>query len=728
MALRLTTIPGGRPPVISGLPTIGGVATEGLTLTAIAAAVTGTPSPTRTWQWYRGSTAISGANSNSYVLDSIDVGETMKVVQTEVNEMGTATAESAATGTVASAGGGTATIVIDDAPTIAVAPAGHMFSITLGPEFTTPAPVAPAVYNRRDHELYYYWDFGEGYTYTAPTRVFAAHRNSRYGFGSRASHVFRTPGTHTVTCLIVEPASGVSAIAIVTVTIADPATVFSTPAQTMILDTTGAGLAAYSGSAVYTTWSALISALDAATSTANEATTPRQIILRRGQTFSAGGTTLSRNGPWPTTLWRAADEAGARPILNMTGGFTWRDDNSALSGGVKGIAFQNIDFRGTWDSTTETLSAGTEPFVAFNCITAKAPKHFTFDGCRFAGFASMFVHELGMATSAGLYVNDTEVTDWQFYGIIPAGVGFLAATGSAIHQKADANAGGPKTNAVPFYNTHSGIRMGISVPLLVHSSELYSRNDWSNVSGIWGQQPNIRYDTDGVGGGYCNVQASIFEGGAVVVVHSAETPLRTNKPGNIIMEKCYLLASHMSRKLFACDKGGTTVRNNVFVVPNTPRFPGYGLVNAFSMNANATTATDPDNTAAPQRIYSNTIINLSTTPLGADEIIGFTDVFIGNNLILQPNATPALTADGPLDTTPAFTPRETGYKHNPSYGDGLFVLQTAYATPAANVWLGRPMPEAGATGTANTSQPVAWDDVFGVQRPPVPSRGALEAA
>ncbi len=733
MAFRLTTTLNGAAPVIAGLPVISGIAVEDMTLTATASSTTGTPSPTRTWQWKRSGSNIAGATSATYTLVSADVGETITVVQTETNKFGSDTAESLATGTVAAASGsGTASIVIDDEPTVPVAPAAHQFSITLGSGFTTAPAVAPAIYNPPDHELYYFWDFGEGYTYTAPTQVSTQFKNSRYGYGSRISHVFRTGGTHTVTCLVVEPATGVTATATVDVTVDAPADVF-TDSTTMILDSTGAGLAAYPGASVYTTWSALLSALDGATSTANEATTPRQIIIRRGQSFSVGGGNISRSGPWPTTLWRAADEAGAKPILNMTGQLNWFDDFSLMSPGTKGIAFQNIDFRGGWDSTTETYASVT-PFVAFGCVAANAPKHFTFDGCRFAGFASMFVEAGSGGYPTALYVNDTEITDWQFYGIIPDKIGSLCITGSNIALPSLANAGGAKSPTPPWFNTHGPVRIGAAATLLVHSTYMYSRADWSGVvNGVRSQQPCIRYDTDGVGGGYHNCQCSVLEGGTVIVGNGVDSAGLVNKTCNIVYEKNYLLATHLTKKLFASDKGGTTVRNNILLVPDTPRYTGYPLELVFTADAAFGTGPDAENRDSPWRAYSNTIINLSTTALGADNINSFTDVVIANNLIYQPNATPALTSEGPLDDTQAFTPRETGYKHNASYGDGLDVLQTAYATPAADVWLGTPEAGAGAIAGADMLDPVAYDDFWGVPRRSLRptgnfSLGAIEVA
>jgi SPP1 family predicted phage head-tail adaptor len=82
-------------PVISGVPTISGTAEVGQLLTASAASVTGNPSPSRTWQWLRDGSNISGATSSTYTLVSADGGTGVSVRQTETNALGADDAASA---------------------------------------------------------------------------------------------------------------------------------------------------------------------------------------------------------------------------------------------------------------------------------------------------------------------------------------------------------------------------------------------------------------------------------------------------------------------------------------------------------------------------------------------------------------------------------------------------------------------------------------------------------
>jgi hypothetical protein len=92
-------------PVIAGVPTIAGTAQVGETLVATAATVTGTPAPARSWQWERAGAPIAGATGGAYTLTAADAGATVSVVQTETNTQGADSAESAATGIVATSPG-----------------------------------------------------------------------------------------------------------------------------------------------------------------------------------------------------------------------------------------------------------------------------------------------------------------------------------------------------------------------------------------------------------------------------------------------------------------------------------------------------------------------------------------------------------------------------------------------------------------------------------------------
>lgn len=90
-------------PVNTVAPTISGTAQEGQTLTAGNGTWTGTPSPTLTRQWLRGTTPINGATGATYVVQAGDVGAVIRLRVTGTNTWGVASADSNPTATVIAA-------------------------------------------------------------------------------------------------------------------------------------------------------------------------------------------------------------------------------------------------------------------------------------------------------------------------------------------------------------------------------------------------------------------------------------------------------------------------------------------------------------------------------------------------------------------------------------------------------------------------------------------------
>jgi CHRD domain-containing protein len=98
------------PPANSSLPTIGGTASEGQTLTASSGAWTGTTPIGYAYQWQRcnssgaGCGSIGKATSQNYVVSKADVAKTIRVEVTATNVDGKNQALSAATGAIAERG------------------------------------------------------------------------------------------------------------------------------------------------------------------------------------------------------------------------------------------------------------------------------------------------------------------------------------------------------------------------------------------------------------------------------------------------------------------------------------------------------------------------------------------------------------------------------------------------------------------------------------------------
>jgi outer membrane protein OmpA-like peptidoglycan-associated protein len=90
-------------PDIAGA-TITGAASVGDVLTAGSTTVTGAPTPTASYQWLDNGVAIAGATSQTYTVQSSDLGNVITVTVTETNGVGdAATATSTGTSTVTAA-------------------------------------------------------------------------------------------------------------------------------------------------------------------------------------------------------------------------------------------------------------------------------------------------------------------------------------------------------------------------------------------------------------------------------------------------------------------------------------------------------------------------------------------------------------------------------------------------------------------------------------------------
>lgn len=81
-------------PVNTVAPAISGTAQEGQTLSCSTGTWTGNPTPTYTYQWYRGASAIGSATNSTYTLVTADVGQNIKCTVTGTNGIGSSNADS----------------------------------------------------------------------------------------------------------------------------------------------------------------------------------------------------------------------------------------------------------------------------------------------------------------------------------------------------------------------------------------------------------------------------------------------------------------------------------------------------------------------------------------------------------------------------------------------------------------------------------------------------------
>ncbi len=608
----------------------------------------------------------------------------------------------------------TAKIIIARRSTTQVAPDGIFFEIDLTQAgFETKGPRSGEIYDPRFHNLYYFWDFGDSYQFKAPENLPKEHRDSGKSYGPMVSHTYRKPGRYAVSCLIVEPSTGLTELAEATIAVGDPEQMF-TATNTIFVDPSGRGVGAPERSRVVTSVQAAIRMIS------GQESTPKRIMLRRGQTYAFGGTTLGNGAQFPSLHIVAGPGNDANPVLKCTGQWTWNDTRTVTNGRSKDWVFQNIDFYGPWDSTTERggIVIGIGP-------QENSPNLTLIDGCHFDGFTGAYVPTSGNNVLHRMTViNDTTITNWQGFGVIDGDNSGIALTGSCIRQHANALAG--KTdltgnNNGPFRN---GARLNRTI---ITNCDMFSRNGWSPFGGVFqASQACIRFNTDGMEGPKANIQANALEGGYWVLIFTPEAGLE-GKAVNAVIEKNYILGSHLTSSTVVIAYGGTTIRNNILVQPNEASLKVSGELYTFIQLENV--QGNARNARTPINIYNNTYIHL--TPQSSYQfpdappasLIGkqfFSNVTEANNVQHMPNVKAAMTVDAPLEISKIlWTPREAGYRSS------VLGLQKHTATPRNVVASYAPMKGSAALGDA-LSGPVAYDDFYGNPRPHYPSRGAFE--
>jgi hypothetical protein len=100
--VRVAATDDGAAPDNTILPVITGTAEEGQTLTVAPGTWTGTPTPTFSYQWFSAGESIPGATATTYEIQASDVGNTITVLETATNSLGSAQAMSLPTATVTS--------------------------------------------------------------------------------------------------------------------------------------------------------------------------------------------------------------------------------------------------------------------------------------------------------------------------------------------------------------------------------------------------------------------------------------------------------------------------------------------------------------------------------------------------------------------------------------------------------------------------------------------------
>jgi hypothetical protein len=565
-------------------------------------------------------------------------------------------------------------------------------------------------YDESWHEVTYLWDFGDpGRVSDKASNVAAQHNDLNKGRGREVGHVFTRPGTHTVTCTAIGP-NGLIGTATTSVTVKDPDTVFA-GAKTILVNAAGAADGDYPSATVVTSADAARTALLAQAAEC-------RILFRRGETFSTSGPLMTW-GNTPDNFYVGAYGTGADPRINSYG-HSFAITDSAFTGD---FVIQGVDLRGNWNSLNETGTLGV-PFVRLRSYST-ARMHVLEDCHIEGGYMGVYLpsDNTGDTQIPSTHICNTTITGWADYAVYgwKGQNQAVSLEGSAFIRKSGAWEGGH--NSFSLRNSQGSMRIDSRMRVSIRVCDFFSKCSWTLRNGVPGQQPALRLNADGVTGHTSHVDRCAFEGGNnLFEFHKDNT---NSAVTNGVFERCVMVGGPKTERFIRLNHTGVTIRNNIMILPNQPRFWNWQAVVDFSSASSA-----PNE---PVKILNNTILMLlndanrngqSLTTIGGGSAGSFNALTIANNVLWTPNATGQGTTDPELSTDLLVTiggvwaPRYTGHVWYQST-----TLDTSYATPASIVTTF--VPQAGSPVLGGASSNVPYDDFYGVVRSATDDDGAV---
>lgn len=586
--------------------------------------------------------------------------------------------------------------------------------------FDTPGPTGSNVRDERLHKIYYFWDFyhsgtDNSYTYNAPENIYDGnakhtngHRNSRYAYGCQVSHIYRQAGTYTARCTAIEASSGKTAI-IDQVIVAGASPI--TGADVIFVSASGdftdapAGATQRTNSDLDDVWLADVLGQD---------TTPKKIILNRGETFSFSGINPGFTGtPTPTTYLIGGDGPGDKPIINWDGDIAWNDKETSQTTPTKDLIIQNVAIFGTFDSTIDTDPTNDEGVFSYSDYP---PQVFLLDACVIHDVANIASPSIP-TPGAGIFFNDTVMDGFSYAFISGGGGGYFASMGCLVKSKDNALVDATDQQGW-------GYRVGDETTY-IFANDFGIFQDWFGASPR-NIQAAIRLAANSDEGTRFSVVGNFIEGGFHVANSQHSDSPAVGRAVNAIWDKNYMTGISSTVALLNVTTGGMTIRNNILNIPpiSGARSQPNGTFISFDSTDNQAL-----NTSQAIEVYSNAFVNLEDgTAMSEFTNVNseFTAITFENNINHQPNASSPVTTSAPLkdDANDYFVSRWLGYRDS-----GSPTLDTTKATvkTAGNFDLYSPEAGSSALGAAGSGL-VAYDDMFGVIRPATKDIGPVQVS
>lgn len=613
------------------------------------------------------------------------------------------------------------------------APDSVRFSVDLSAStFDTPAPVGDEVYDYRLHDLIYLWDFDDASSgsWSAPVNVLSGWKNRNTAKGPWVAHMYQTPGTYNPSILVIEPSSGKTATASVSLTVVDPDTVYAGTDTICVNPVNDDDFAGKPPGAAEINLDELLTT--SPEWIARQGGNPKRWLFKRNNTFVVGLRIAASDTPG---ISFGAYGSGSRPIIRVKIGQNASNTiisvNNQHTGSDGSLAhdmrFSRLAFEDDYDPVTQSQSVS-KVGLAGPAIWSLAVSDMMVHDCTFTGFASSSVlFDPSMQTlRTNFHMDDCVIT--KFGGQYP----FMS--GVSTHADGSNTFTGTRISQIPGAVDDFGIRAPIRINFYqnthMRGCDIYHTDH---------TQPCVKLnESPRADGALINVHSCSLESGLWPISFNLNGKFSIGRTvvQNAIIDGLIIVGFYGTQFLVRTKGTGITLRNSLLIQPASPNYvTSDRLVGIVGVDKQDGVLAD-NVTNAPVRVYNCTVrmdrsnaqngSNANTPPLIKDSTEGaYTAISETNNVVHMPNLDVPVTDFAPLSEDTLWTPRCVGYRSPTSY-----VLETQYATPLDAVKDTRPLTtpiESPAIGFALTGN-VSYQDILQRKRPEPPSKGAWEVA